>query len=237
MAPHDANKSAEELGHAVFQRMTELVQLAHDPASTADDIDAARARLRRCHTVVGQDADGSPGYDAGLRSAMMTHLNMCESARRDPVTLVSPRSPEETRALKAQAQAIQAGLDDLDDLSPVVRERVAALFLANADLSDAIRDQGEGFILVLQGLQGRAVRDQSPPPSLGGESDWRAAGRRHWALSMTTATHGDDDPACQTAHDQLEILRALIPDLSAAQCREYLAGLLEEVEDFAWHGL
>ena len=240
MPEHATPETADELGHMVFHLMTELTQTASDPSSTPDDVEAARVRLAKMHSEVHDalwDNSDIGQYDAGLRSAMMTHLHTCDSAQREPVTLVSPLPQNEVRALRAQARAIRQGLDDVEQLHPNVRERIASVFQAHADLSDVLREQGEESILVLQGLQGRAPRNEGQRIPLGDATEWHTAGRRHWALSMTTATQGDDAADCQSAYDQLDALRAMIPDLSADQCRAYLTGLLEEVEDFAWHGL
>lgn len=238
MNDHVLPDTSAQLGHAVFHLMEELSTIINDPHSTADDVYTARARLKGVQSEIVDGYIHDPElaeYEGGLRSAMMTHLNMCNAAG-DPVTLTGPRSPEAIRSLRAHAEAIRAGQDQLRDLEPSVRDLVADVYLAHARLSEALRTCGEPPLLVLQGLQVRG-RPTTSPWTSDRDIDWSARGKLHWELSTIVGSHDDDHPDGEAAREILEHLRDCIPRLTDDEVRGYLNGLIEEIDTFAWHGL
>lgn len=220
--------------------MEELSTIVNDSCSTDDDIHTARVRLTLMHNHISDGLNyherDVAEYEAGLRSAMVTHLNICDSARRDPVTLAGPRSPEAVHSLQVYAQSVRARKDELRHLEPSVQDSVADVYEAHARLGEALRECDEPPLLVLQGLQSRAASTTSPYTSEI-DTDLSAAGRLHWELSMSIGTYDDDDPDCEAAREALEHLRDRIPRFTEDEVRAYLTGLLEEVENFSWHGL
>lgn len=231
--------TSAQLGHAVFHLMEELTTIANNSSSTAVDIDTARGRLTEVQSEVFDGYVYDPElaeYERGLRSAMMTHLNMCSTARHDPVTLVGPRSPEAVDSLRMQAQAIRAGQGSFRDLEPYVRDVVADVYSAHARLAEALHETAEPPLLALHDLQVRGGPIASPWTS-DRDSDWTTQGRLHWKLATIVGTHDDDHPDCEAARDKLEDLRDRIPRLTDDQVRGYLNGLIDEIDTFAWHGM
>lgn len=73
------------------------------------------------------------------------------------------------------------------------------------------------------------------PPTT--DIDWHRAAERDWDLSVITGTHNDDDPEHIAATQERELIRAHIPNLTETQLRDYLNGLLDQMEIFFWHGI
>jgi hypothetical protein len=67
--------------------------------------------------------------------------------------------------------------------------------------------------------------------------DWHSAAERDWDLSVITGTHHHDDPKHTAATQERELIRAHIPHLTETELRNYLDGLLDQMEMFFWQGI
>lgn len=62
--------------------------------------------------------------------------------------------------------------------------------------------------------------------------NWHKAGARDWDLSVITGAHADTEPQHHSAQQERELIRAHIPNLTEQQLRDYLNGILDEMEPF-----
>jgi hypothetical protein len=67
--------------------------------------------------------------------------------------------------------------------------------------------------------------------------NWHDAGQRDWDLSVITGVHSDDEPEHAAAAHERELIRDHIPHLTETQLRDYLEGLLDQMEIFFWQGI